>query len=148
MRSENKAGKKFRFGRIAVTVIVLVIFARIYLAEAINANTYQIEIAGMDPALPVADVKQPVTFQVKLSRNGNPVAGHTLYALPLDGGRLRKTRADTDENGIAEFIYVPYTETKLMPARDVRIYVIDEDNSTLIEVNAEAYLIIPLKSKN
>lgn len=130
-----------------ITLSIALLFGGMYTFDYFRAKSFELIVEEINPEKPVADVRNQVTVKIKLTRKGQPVQGHTLFALPLNGGTMKGNRAVTDENGIAVFTYIPYTATTLQPARDVRVAVIDESNSIFIEVNAEMEFVIELQPK-
>lgn len=117
----------------------------IYGYDYVRSRSFHMEVVAVSPEKPVASTKERVTVTVKLTRRGQAVEGHTLYALALDGGTMRGNRIVTDGDGIAVFTYVPYTSSRLMPAMPVRIEVSDESNSVFFEVNAKLLLTVDLQ---
>ena len=104
-------------------------------------------MVSINPERPVADTKQPVAVVLRLTHFGKPVQGHNLYALPQNGGTMKANIVLTDEDGYAYYTYLPYNETYLMKAQPVTVYVQDENNSILFEVNASLTFTIDLQSK-
>ena len=131
-----------------VVGIIVAVFVLLYTYDYLRMKTYAMEMYSISPEEPVADVKQQVTVVIKLTKNGVPVKGHTLFALAMDGGQMRGNRSVTDEYGMAAFTYIPYTESRLLPAKPVRVEVVDESNSVFIEVNAKYEFYINLKGKD
>lgn len=88
-----------------------------------------------------------MTIEIRLTRFGESVEGHSLYAVAVGGGSLKANRVLTDENGMVTLIYYPYTSNRFMPAQPVNIEIIDESNSFIFEVNAEFSVTLDLKDK-
>lgn len=146
--TEYKTEVALKYKKLIITAVVIALLFSVYAFESVRAASFKIEVVSISPEDPVADVKQHVTVTLRLSRNGEPVQGHTLYALALSGGTFRGNRAITDENGFAVYTYVPYTATRLMPAMPVEINVADESNSVIMEVNAKFTFYINLREKD
>ncbi len=117
-----------------------------YAFDAIWAGTYTIEVVSITPETPYADSRQPVEIVLRLTHFGEPVEGHELYALPQNGGTMMVNVIKTDSEGLAVYTYYPYNETSLMKAQPVNVYVHDENNSFIFEVNASLEFVIPLQS--
>lgn len=109
--------------------------------------TYNIELVSISPSEPVADSRQPVEITLKLTHFGKAVEGHSLYTLPQNGGKISTNIVKTDADGLAVFIYYPYTETALMKAQPITFYSHDENNSVIFEINTKLVFVIDLKSK-
>ena len=128
--------------------LVLVVFClAAYGFDAAWATTYQIELVSMTPEMPYADSTQPVEIRLRLTHFGEPVEGHVLYALPQNGGTMKVNVIRTDADGMAVKTSKAFNETILMKAQPVNIYVHDENNSIIFEVNASLEFEIPLQSK-
>ena len=128
---------------IAVLAIVLV-FGAFALFDTVRAQTYTIEVVSLTPEKPVADVRQQVQIKLRVTKKGKGVEGHSLSK---NGGTFKGNRAETDEEGVASFIYIPFSATSLQPARPVTISVIDESNSVFLEINTRFEFVIDLQPK-
>lgn len=82
----------------------------------------------------VADGETRMRFVVRVTQNGRPKSGHTLY---VRTNRNVIGRVTTNENGEAEFIYRCYRAGS-GGADDVLVTVEDEDNSVFVAVSATA----------
>lgn len=131
---------------IAVLAIVLV-FGAFALFDTVRAQTYTIEVVSLTPEKPVADVRQQVQIKLRVTKKGKGVEGHSLFAISKNGGTFKGNRAETDEEGVASFIYIPFSATSLQPARPVTISVIDESNSVFLEINTRFEFVIDLQLK-
>jgi hypothetical protein len=140
-RPEKGSGKNMKYTVIAALALIL---GFMWAYDAIRAKSYTVELSHIDTTTPVADGATPVNMKIKVTRNGKPQAGHSIFILPLDGGKFFAYRAVTDETGQASFIYYPYRATALMPAKTVHIQAVDESNSTFIEVNAKLVFSLDL----
>lgn len=127
--------------------IVVVVIAVIFGIDFCISKTYKMEVNSMSEEIVYADNKRPVTIEILLTQFGEPVEGHSLYAVAVGGGRLKANRVLTNEKGIAEFVYVPYSSNRFMPAVPITINVIDESNSWVFEVNAKFSTVIDLVDK-
>lgn len=130
-----------------VCAVVVLVIAALFGMDIIISKTYTLKLESISEEVVYADNKIPVTVQISLTQFGKPIAGHSLYAVAEGGGRMKANRVMTDENGIAEFIYVPYTANRFMPAAPVTIKVIDESNSLVFEVNATVSVTLELVEK-
>lgn len=117
---------------IIILSIVLLLLA-FYGVDCLITNSYELQITSMDPQPAVADGKSPVTIVAQLTRNGEPVQGHTLYILPQRGS-FYSARVVTDDQGYAQFIYYPYLANSYIEAKPVTVEIFDEDNSVFIYV--------------
>ena len=131
---------------IAVLAIVLV-FGAFALFDTVRAQTYTIEVVSLTPEKPVADVRQQVQIKLRVTKKGKGVEGHSLFAISKNGGTFKGNRAETDEECVASFIYIPFSATSLQPARPVTISVIDESNSVFLEINTRFEFVIDLQPK-
>lgn len=143
-KSGEGSGKNTKYIVIAVLVLIL---GCMWIYDSIRVNSYKIELSYIDTMTPVADNSKPVNMKIRITRRGKPQAGHSIFILPLDGGRFAAYRALTDEAGEASFLYHPYSSTSLLPAKPVRIQAIDESNSTFIEVNAKLVFSLDLVNR-
>ena len=130
-------------------ILLVIVFAVGMMAvfDTVRAKTFEIKVVSVSPEKPVADVRQQVEIKLRVTHGGKNVEGHSLYAVSKGGGSFKGNRSETDEEGIATFIYIPYTETMLMPAKPVTISVIDESNSVFLEINSKLDFVIELQSK-
>lgn len=118
--------------------ILAALFGVLYLFDFLWAQSYKIELVSRTPEIAIADLED-VTFTVRLTRGGKPVAGHNLVVIAQRANKFKSYRETTDENGEAEFVY--YT-TKFSIAEKgdsvtTNITVQDEDNSIFIAVSAK-----------
>ncbi len=124
--------------------VVLVIML-LYSYDLYRSKEFIIEVLEINPNPAPADGQTPVEIKVELKRtNGEKVAGHNLYAIPLEGGTMRSNRVLTDEEGKAEFIYFPYRDSPSLRAHPVKIQIIDESNSIFFEINASTITTVNL----
>lgn len=137
---------KQKYIKYVVLLCLLAVCGLTYLGDYIRSKTYKVEIVYISDEEPPADSSEKVVFRVRVTRFGRPQAGHDIFASPT-GGRMFNYMGKTDENGIAEFVYLPYTETVFTPARDVDVRVRDESNSLIWEVNADNRFTLHLRSK-
>lgn len=82
----------------------------------------------------VADGETRMRFVVRVTQNGRPKGGHTLY---VKTNRNIIGRVTTNENGEAEFVYRCYRAGS-GEAEAVLVTVEDEDNSVFVAVSATA----------
>jgi hypothetical protein len=124
--------KLFWFGIFCTVIFVFFLF------DFILSKQYLIELIGVSSNPIVADGSTPVNFLIKLTRRGGePVEGHDIYALSMDGGQFQAYRKKTDSRGGVSFTYFPYLASKTNPLHDIRFEFRDESNSVFIEVNAK-----------
>ena len=133
--------------KLFIGIVAIVVIAVLFGVDYCVAKTYKMEVYSMSEEIVYADNKKPVTIAISLTQFGKPVEGHSLYAVAVGGGRLKANRVLTNEDGIAEFVYVPYSSNKFMPAVPITINVIDESNSWVFEVNVEFSTVINLVDK-
>ena len=128
-----------------IIFIVFILATGLFAAfDIARAQSFHMEIKSITPEVIEADGKTEVLVTVILTRNGKPVEGHHLYAVPTGGGTLRSNRETSDKNGKTVFTYFPYRSTAIMPAGDVTLNIIDESNSIFIEINAKADVTLKL----
>ena len=128
-------------------LLFLLIGSGFYAFDYIRSLQYAIDVVSISPQPAPADGQSPVQITLKLTdRNGKPIAGHSLFAFPLDGGMLKANREKTDHNGEAKYTYYPYRASEIMKLNDVSIQVIDESNSVFLEVNAKKEFTVQLKA--
>jgi len=142
IKSFIKKHKKL-FACLIVAVVIAVCFG----VDLGISKTYKMEVVAMSEEVVYADNKRPVTIDVVLTQFDKPIANHNLYAVAVGGGRLKANRVRTDENGMASFVYVPYTANRFMPAEPITINIVDESNSIIFEVNAKYSFVIDLVDK-
>ncbi len=82
---------------------------------------------------------ETVHFQVKLTRNGKPVEGHSIVAIGKKGGQAMRPRHKTDENGMVMIDFAPNPQFSSPAKVDGELFVYDEDNSVIIEFRLERY---------
>ena len=119
--------------KIIIILSIALLLVALYGVDRLITNSYDLQIVSMDPQPVVADGKSPVTIVAQLTRNGQPVEGHTLYILPQRGS-FYSTRVLTDARGYATFIYYPYLANSYIEAKPVSVEIFDEDNSIFIYV--------------
>lgn len=119
--------------KIIIILSIALLLAALYGVDCLITNSYDLQIISMDPQPVVADGKSPVTIVAQLTRNGQPVEGHTLYILPQRGS-FYSARVLTDAQGYATFTYYPYLANSYIEAKPVSVEIIDEDNSIFIYV--------------
>ena len=126
---------------------VLLVLTALFLTDFAISETYRFSLVAQSEEIVYADNSRPVTFTVSVKRGDDPAKEHSLYAVVDGGGRLMANRVKTDENGIAEFTYYPYTANAFIPVQSVRIEIIDESNSLFFEVNAKYTIYVDLQEK-
>ncbi len=114
---------------------VIAILLGLYSFDFVRAKYFIIEIYDVYPVPAVADGTSPIYISVRLTnKNGNPIEGHSLFALPRNGGIFRSARQLTDSNGECKFIYFPIKASGLYELDDAIISITNESNSIFIEV--------------
>ncbi len=122
-----------------IAACVVALLGGAYGVDAIRASGYEFELLGdYTDYYFIADGQTTERIRVKLTKDGEPVVGHTIY-LYASNGTLPQSRFVTDEDGIIEFRYYPYVyyNDELTPLEDVTIYLQDESNSLIFMVCAE-----------
>ena len=71
------------------------------------SKQYEYELIGASSDTFVADGQSTVKITVKLTKDGRPVEGHTIY-LYVSNGFLPSSRCVTDADGLITFRYYPY----------------------------------------
>ena len=111
-----------------------------------RSRMFHISLVSMDPNPAVADGQTPVTVTLLLTDHaGQPVEGHTLFAISKNGGMFHSQREVTDGKGAVSFIYYPYKASGITELRDVCLSFSDESNSVFIEINTKAEFLLELK---
>lgn len=124
---------------------ICLLFCLLALFDYIRAGMFHITVLSAVPDPSAADGHTPVTVSVQLTDwRGKGVEGHSLYAFPLNGGAFSTNRLITDENGKAEYEYIPYRASESFPLQDVTILIRDESNSVFIEINTKTEYSIRL----
>ena len=117
--------------------ILFLVVAVCWLIDYLVSFGYTFEIVNMEPYPGVADGATSMFIDVRLTRtSGEPVEGHDIYILSLDGGTWKAYRQRTDADGMVQFEFVPFLATSIRPAKDVRLRVRDESSSIFIAVPA------------
>ena len=93
----------------------------------------------------IADGSTRVKIVVKLTQNGNPVSGHTLY---IKTNRNVLGRMVTDENGNVVIEYRCYKATGSKPVTPITLSVRDEDNSVFVFVPATGEYVLKMIKGN
>ena len=124
--------------KVIAIVAVFALFGGFYLVDFIRSKQYEYELVSQTNEVIVADGVSPTKFTVRLTRNGQPVAGHTI-GIVASNGTLRNSRLVTDGNGeiVVTYYAFLYLNDKLTPMGDVTFYFSDEDNSKVIMVPAK-----------
>ena len=128
-----------------VFAVLLIVVALAAGYDYYRMTTFEVSVLSISPDPAPADGKTPVTITAKVTRHGQPVEGHNLYALSLGGGNFKAYRVLTDADGQAEFTYFPYQASAYSPAQDVEIYIRDESNSVFIEIYADTSCVVHLE---
>lgn len=136
-----KHAKLLKIGIFVGAVVLL--FGIIWLAEWLVSRQYNFEVIAQSSEETVADGVSSVRFRVRLTKKGEPVAGHTI-SLYCSNGSLPVSRITTDEEGRITFTYYPYlyVNEKLSPLEDVTIYFEDLSNSAVFLVPAKGQLTL------
>jgi len=131
--------------KLVITAAVLLTLSLLVGYDVYRSKQFHIELIAMDPKQAPADGQSPVSLRFRLIDNeGQPVEGHSLYALPRGGGIMSANRTVTNGEGEVVYTYYPYKASTLMPAKDVEVRIIDESNSVFFEINASTTITIPL----
>lgn len=122
---------------LGVGALIDLAVSRTYKIDFVSVNRLgedgePVESGGEVPAdWGIADGSTVVRFVVRLTHNGKPVKGHTLY---VRTNRNVLERTDTDADGTIVVNYRCYRGGKVTP---VILTVRDEDNSVFVFVPAE-----------
>ena len=129
--------------KVILVLVVVVALAAGY--DYYRKTTFDVSVLSISPDPAPADGKSPVTITAQVTRHGEPVEGHNLYAVSLDGGNFEAYRVLTDADGQAQFTYFPFQATAYSPAQEVDIYIRDESNSVFIEIYADTSCVVHLE---
>lgn len=136
-----------------VIILLVLLIGLGLLFDFIWARTYKIEVLSIDPPHPYCsaiDEVEEVHITLRLSQFGKEKSGHKLVATAtVDGasvGYFYQNVVKTDENGQAVFIYYVYSATSTS-VPDVDIFVFDEDNSVIFEINATVEFVLPVQAR-
>lgn len=131
--------------KIIIGLAVLLCLGGIVLFDYFRSKMFHLEVLEMNPNPAVADGQTPVEVEVLLTDNGgNPVEGHTIFALPKTGGMFHSQREVTDEEGKVFFIYYPYKASGVVELKDGILSFSDESNSVFIEINTKTEATLEL----
>lgn len=118
---------------IALMVGIVVIFGGSWIIDYIAAGDIQIH-AQLKPAVLPADGFTTGTLTVRVTGSGGaPRVGDTLEILDEGLGYFARTRALTDRNGSATYVYTPSRASVYEPARPVPVLITDTSLGRLIE---------------
>lgn len=126
--------------------LVIATLGGLYLYDYSAAKQYSFELLLKSDDVIIADGISSVRFRVKLSKDEQPVVGHTIYFYASNGS-LPTSRLVTNEQGYITFTYYPYlfVNEKITPLEDVTIYLQDESNSTFFMVPAKWQFTMPVE---
>lgn len=124
----------------------MTVFSLFYLFDYLWAKTYTVEVVSVSDENPVASNDERVEIVVRVTHFGKPMSGHVIFALPSDGRMLAFTTL-TDEDGVANLTYIPYTANAFLPVHDVEIRIRDQSNSVFWEINAYTDLGLKMRAR-
>ncbi len=130
----------------AVIGVIVLIFAGMWIFDAIRAQTFCLEMVECTPETAVADGSTKVEITYRLTRGGKPVEGHNIFIYCDGNGRFFSYRETTDEDGKVTFLLYPGRATLYSPAKDIPVYASDESNSIFIMVKAKHEFVLPVVS--
>lgn len=129
-----------------------------YVADSIIVKSYSIDVLSIrrsgdenmldanDEVVPldcgVTDGETKVTMNLLLTRNGNPVSGHTMYVIT---NKNVIGRFITDENGQISVDYRCYKANNAKAVKDITVSVKDENNSVFVSVPCKTSFVITMK---
>jgi hypothetical protein len=135
--------KAIGFGIFCLIVGVLALF------DFGRSKLFTISLVEVNPDPILADGNTMVTVTTRLTtRGGEPVQGHDLFILSLDGGLFTTYRSRTDAAGIASFEYFPYQVSNTYPLHDIRFEIRDESNSIFLEINTNEIFTVKAVETN
>lgn len=124
-----------------VSLLVMAVFG----LEYWNSTRYVFTFVSQKPEKVEADGQTAVNIMIKVAtKGGKACAAHDIYGISMNGGGFKAYRVKTDENGIAQFVYIPYKESAFQKAGNVKLIFQDLSNSYLIRVPAESDYVISL----
>ncbi|MCI5744707.1 MAG: hypothetical protein MR270_00250 [Erysipelotrichaceae bacterium] len=129
---------------------LLLVIIGLYVNDVNEATKYEYEVVAIkyptSEKVIIADGLSSLRIRMKLTKNNEPVGGHTINIFASNGS-LPSSRVVTAENGWFDFYYYPYlyVNEKVSPLEDVTIYFQDESNSKVFLIPAKYELVIPVK---
>ncbi len=120
-----------------VIIAIICVLGGLFFYDFFASKSYKYENISATNEVITADGVSPTKFTVRLTKDGQPVAGHTINVV-ASNGTLRSSRIVTDGAGEIVIIYYAflYLNDKLTPMEDVTFTLSDEDNSSIIMVPA------------
>lgn len=132
-----------------IIVCLIGIIGGFYLSDVSESKKYNFEIVAIkypsDDKVIIADGLSSLRIRMKLTKNNEPVSGHTIYVFTSNGS-LPQSRIITSENGWFDFYYYPYlyVNEKVSPLEDVTFNFQDESNSKVFLIPASYQFTIPV----
>ena len=133
---------------------VLAICGVIYAIEYKVSTEYSFELCSVSQEESVDSDGPAIAnttnyIKIKVTKNGEPVAGHTIYYFPKTlGAKLMEYRQVTDEAGMITFRLIPPGSTPFDPLQDVVLEFRNESNSLIFEVNAKKDILIKVTEED
>ncbi len=140
--------------KLIVIVCICAFVGVLAVVDLLIKNSYEIEFVSVErqdtaeqsyQEIPldhgVADGTSVMRFVVRVTRNGKPVDGHTLY---VKTNRNVLSRIKTDENGEVVIDYKCYKATRFSQVSPIELTVRDEDNSVFVFNPAEKTYTLPM----
>lgn len=132
-----------------IAICIIGIIGGLYLSDVSESKKYNYEIVAVkypsDDNVIIADGVSSLRIRMKLTKNNDPIGGHTIY-IYTSNGSLPQSRIVTSENGWFDFYYYPYlyVNEKVSPLEDVTFYFQDESNSKVFLIPATYQFTIPV----
>ncbi len=120
--------------KLGITGLLVAIFCLAWLYDFLRTKEYDVQVVYISNKTPTADFSDTVDFDVWVTRNGKPCAGHEIEAR-CSAGSFRAYLGKTNKYGVVRFTYIPYVETAYQKAGPVEITLLELSNSAIIEVN-------------
>jgi hypothetical protein len=122
--------------------VVVVVLTTSWAIDTNKARAVKISVE-INPASIPGDGRSSTTFTVYVrNADGSPRIGDTIEVLNQVPGLFDRTRALSDEEGKAEFVFTSSKSNKYRPAAPVPVIVTNTSLGTLIEVRKTITAII------
>ncbi len=137
----KKIGKFFL--RYIPVWVILLSFASCAFADFLIYKQYDISVSsynaehGSTLYYSTVEKDEKIYFDVYLSRNNEPVKGHSIVGIGNKGGQIVVPRVSTDDTGHALFEYAPNPQYREPSSVMGEVYFYDENNSVIIEFRLE-----------
>ncbi len=138
--------KRTTLVKIITSSLLVLTLGGLYLNDYLIARQYEFELIAKSDDYIIADGVSSVRFRVLLTKNEEPVVGHTIYFYASNGS-LPTSRLVTNELGYITFTYFPYlyVNDDITPLEDVTISLQNESNSYVFMVPAKWEFTMPVE---